>query len=70
MVLEYTVKYNGKRYLAGENVPDEAFDDVKQKPMPTESKSEKSTLEQAKEVFEQKAVETSKKSKGGRKPKQ
>lgn len=70
MVLDYTVKYNGKRYLAGENVPDEAFGNVKQKPIPTEPKSEKNTLEQAKEVFEQKAEETAKKSKGGRKPKQ
>lgn len=66
MVFEYTVKHNGKKYLPGEDVPLD-----KETPTPTnEVKPEKSTLEQAKEVFEQKAVETSKKSKGGRKPKQ
>lgn len=70
MVLDYTVKYNGKRYLAGENVPDEAFGNVKQKPILTENKPETNSLEQAKVVFEKKADETVKKSKGGRKPKQ
>ncbi len=60
MVFEYTVKYNGKRYRAGENVP---MDEKKEeKPVVNE------TLEKAKEVFAHKVDETEKKSRG-RKPK-
>lgn len=71
MVFEYTVKYNGKRYLAGEDVPMETEKAVA--PKKAEVKEEKpvvnASLEEAKEVFVNKAKETEKKSKGGRKPK-
>lgn len=71
MVFEYTVKYNGKRYLAGEDVPMETEKAVA--PKKAEVKEEKTvvnaSLEEAKEVFVNKAKETEKKSKGGRKPK-
>ena len=70
MVFEYTVKYNGKRYLAGEDVPMEKEKTVAPKKAEVEEKPVVNvSLEEAKEVFVNKAKETEKKSKGGRKPK-
>ena len=65
MVYEYLVKHGDKYYLPGENVPDD-------EPIVEESKAvenivEKDSLEQAREVLEQK-VDVAKKSRG-RKPK-
>lgn len=72
MVFGYKVKYNGKRYLAGEDVP-MSKEEVDEFLGTTEIKEEKpvvnASLEEAKEVFVNKAKETEKKSKGGRKPK-
>ena len=72
MVFEYTVKYNGKRYHAGEDVP-MSKEEIAEFLGTTEVKEEKpvvnASLEEAKEVFVEKAKETEKKSKGGRKPK-
>ena len=62
MVFEYTVKYNGKRYLAGEDVPEEIFSTEEPK---VETPNE-SPVEKAKEVFEQKVNEQ----KRGRKKKE
>lgn len=71
MVFEYTVKYNGIRYKAGEDVPMEV--EETEAPKKAEVKEEQpvvnASLEEAKEVFVNKAKETEKKSKGGRKPK-
>lgn len=72
MVFGYKVKYNGIRYRAGEDVP-MSKEEVEEFLGTTEIKEEKpvanASLEEAKEVFVQKAIETEKKSKGGRKPK-
>ena len=66
MVFEYTVKFNGKKYYPGEDVP---MDEEPVIEKPVEEKTEKNPLEQAKEALEQKA-ETTKKARAGRKPKQ
>ena len=72
MVFGYKVKYNGTRYRAGEDVP-MSKEEVDEFLGTTEIKEEKpvvnASLEEAKEVFVNKAKETEKKSKGGRKPK-
>lgn len=70
MVFDYAVKYNGKHYLAGEDVPMEKEKAVAPKKAEVEEKPVVNvSLEEAKEVFVNKAKETEKKSKGGRKPK-
>ncbi len=70
MVFDYTVKIDGIKYLAGTDVPIDENGNLIESNKPIEKEPEKNPLEQAKEVFEQKADETVKKSKGGRKPKQ
>lgn len=70
MVFGYTVKINGIKYLAGTDVPIDENGNLIESKKPIEKESEKSPLEQAKVALEQKAEETAKKSKGGRKPKQ
>lgn len=70
MVFGYTVKINGIKYLAGTDVPIDENGNLIESKKPIEKETEKNPLEQAKVVLEQKAEETAKKSKGGRKPKQ
>ena len=70
MVFSYAVKLNGVKYLPGTEVPVDKDGNEINEPIPAKLEPEKSPLEETKEVFKQKADETIKKSKGGRKPKQ
>lgn len=61
MVFDYTVKYNGKRYKAGENVPMDEPKKVEPKvEIPVEN-----PIEKAKEMYEQ-IMETEKRGRGRR----